>query len=352
MSVMRLNVARKVSHYRLAKNKAYVALFEAISNSIDSITERNVGPGKITVEFSRENSNPGLFPDSEDNRLYKEIVITDSGIGFTEENYNSFLESDSAKKEKYGGRGLGRFSWLKVFERVEVTSYFQIDSKTKCRKFGFERTTEGLSKPSLSNVDIDKFQTEIKFIDQKKEWEIPRKLTTFAERLIEHFLPLFIKKVVPEILLIDRDTGEDLVANSYFSTNYKGMISEKSITVMNKSFTVSIHQMLMGSNNNLVLLANNRAAKIVNLEKHIVDLESKVSDATGEFYIIAFVQGEYLDKSASPERDDFKFGSDDDDDELKIRTIVSEAARVIQEEIKVLLEPIERRKREKIDKSP
>jgi hypothetical protein len=56
--------------------------------------------------------------------------------------------------------------------------------------------------------------------------------------------------VAPEILLIDRDSGEDLVVNSYFATNYRGMISEKNLSVMNKVFTVSIHRMMMGSNNN------------------------------------------------------------------------------------------------------
>jgi anti-sigma regulatory factor (Ser/Thr protein kinase) len=142
MSVMHLNVARKVRHYRLSKSRAYVAIFEAISNSIDAIKERDT-PGSIFVTFKRDTSQANLLPDIEDIGLLKEVTVTDDGIGFNDENYLSFLESDTARKEQLGGRGLGRFSWLKVFEKVEIISHFVTDGKGHKRTFTLKgRLTE------------------------------------------------------------------------------------------------------------------------------------------------------------------------------------------------------------------
>ena len=44
--------------------------------------------------------------------------------------FKSFLESDSTYKAKIGGKGVGRFSWLKAFEEVEIQSvYKEYDDK-------------------------------------------------------------------------------------------------------------------------------------------------------------------------------------------------------------------------------
>lgn len=119
MSVMHLNVARKVRHYRLSKSRAYVALFEAISNSIDAIRERKT-PGSILVTFKRDTSQRSFLPDNEDSRLLKEVTVTDDGIGFNDDNYASFLESDTARKEQLGGKGLGRSVGLRCLRKLRL----------------------------------------------------------------------------------------------------------------------------------------------------------------------------------------------------------------------------------------
>jgi len=345
---MHLNVARKVRHYKLSKSRAHVALFEAISNSIDAIRERGIS-GRIFVTFKRDTSQPNLFPSNEDSGLLKEVDVTDDGIGFNNDNYDSFLESDTARKEQLGGRGLGRFSWLKVFEKVEIVSNFVIDGKGYKRTFTFERTPDGISNPFLIDTDDHKFSTTVKFINQKKEWEIPKRPATFAEKLIEHFLPLFVSGTAPQIVLSDDDKGEPLNVNNYFKDNYRGQISEKPFSVLNKNFLLSVHKTTIGSCNSIVLLANNRATKVVNLSKYIVDLENKLSDQDEEFYIIAFIKGDYLDSGASPERGEFHFGYGEEQDEIDVKSIIAEASAIIKEEISVLLQPILEMKRSRLD---
>lgn len=347
MSIMHLNVARKVRHYRLSKSRAYVALFEAISNSIDAIKERGT-PGSIHITFKRDTAQTNLLPDSEDSGLLKEVTVTDDGIGFNDDNYSSFLESDTARKEQLGGRGLGRFSWLKVFEKVEAASYFVADGKGYKRTFTFERTPDGISSPAITAADDHRFSTTIRFLNQKKEWEIPKRQATFAEKLIEHFLPHFVSKAVPQIVLVDDDKGDVLIVNNYFNDHYKGQISEKPFSVLDKSFLLSVHKTTIGSCNNLVLLANNRAARIINLSKYIVDLENRLSDQDEEFYIIAFIKGDHLDSGASPERDEFHFGYDEQD-EVDVKSIITEASILIKNEISALLQPIVDKKKGRLD---
>ena len=80
------------------KTNIYMPIVEAIANSIDAIEEREAKDGEIRVELHR---NPQLIKTGEDGIApVSSIVITDNGIGFTEENVNSFDELFSEKKLK------------------------------------------------------------------------------------------------------------------------------------------------------------------------------------------------------------------------------------------------------------
>ncbi len=50
-------------------------------------------------------------------------TITDNGVGFNKENRNSFTNYLSSYKQKLGCKGIGRFTWLKIFEKITVNSY-------------------------------------------------------------------------------------------------------------------------------------------------------------------------------------------------------------------------------------
>ena len=89
---MNTNVARRVKHYRLSKVKGYYAIFEAISNSIDSFNTID-NNSLITVEFYRDNNDLDLGFDIHE-KLYREVRIIDNGIGFTDANFNSFNTSE------------------------------------------------------------------------------------------------------------------------------------------------------------------------------------------------------------------------------------------------------------------
>lgn len=90
-------------------------LFEAIINSLDAqATEIN-----ININTSEQIT---IF----DNVKRISIVgysITDNGVGFNKDNRESFSKYLSTYKQKIGCKGIGRFTWLKIFEDIDITSY-------------------------------------------------------------------------------------------------------------------------------------------------------------------------------------------------------------------------------------
>jgi hypothetical protein len=327
---MKLNVARKIKHYKLAKAKAYYAIFEAISNSIDSYRSFD-NPIQIQVEFYRDNTG---FDFGNETKNYQQIKIIDNGIGFNKENYDSFNTSDSDYKEKYGGKGLGRFSWLKVFEEVKVESVYQEGGKYYLRKFDFKRTAEGITNSQTRETSKKETGTTISLINQKKGWEIPRKTSTFCEKLIEYFLPLFVNNTTLQIILADKDARESIDIQQYFKENYRGEIGATSFEIKGKQFSLSVHKSIIGNANQFILFAHDRAAKIIDLSKHIIDLNAKLEDNSEEFHIMAFLTGQYLNGIVSPERDDFDF--DDDEADITLDELTGKSFF----EIKILIQDI------------
>ena len=79
------------------------------------------------------------------------IMIEDNGIGFNDENYDSFCELDTMYHASKGCKGIGRLLWLKSFSSVEIDScYMDNEGEKKSRHFSF--TPSGIM--TLPNVDV------------------------------------------------------------------------------------------------------------------------------------------------------------------------------------------------------
>lgn len=343
---MKLNVARKVKHYKLAKANAYYAIIEAVSNSLDSYKTIDK-PIKIIIEFYRDNAGLDYGDDNQRINNYKQINIIDKGIGLNKENFESFNTSDSDYKEMYGGKGLGRFSWLKVFDEVKIESIYKENSKFFSRKFDFKRTDDGIANHNNKETFNTDTGTIISLLQQKNGWEIPKKLSTFCEKLIECFLPLFVNNVSFQIILIDKDTNETINAHEFFREYYKGEIGSASFEIKGKEFILSVHKTLLGNNNQFIFYAHNRASKIIDLSKHIIDLSAKLENNSEEFHIIAFLSGQYLNNVVSPERDDFNFESDEAD--ITLLELNNRSIDEIKIIIKDLIDNIHERKKNTVN---
>ena len=111
--MMQANIANFVRQdVRVSKRKPLLPVFEAVSNALDAIAERK-GAGSIRVTVHRQ---PNILEPGRGTP--HTFVVEDDGIGFTDENTAAFDELYSDRKIRQGGKGRGRFTFLKVFDRV------------------------------------------------------------------------------------------------------------------------------------------------------------------------------------------------------------------------------------------
>src|ERR1700739_2565829 len=131
--MMQANIANFVrQEVRVSKRKPLLPIFEAVSNSLDAITDRR-RRGTIRVTVLRV---PELL-DSSRGQPHT-FIVEDNGIGFNHENMAAFDELYSERKIRHGGKGRGRFAFLKVFEKVEISSTFETTQGKKTRTLTFD----------------------------------------------------------------------------------------------------------------------------------------------------------------------------------------------------------------------
>src|SRR6476620_4439581 len=135
MAGLPANIANFVKQeIRIAKTKPLLPVFEAVSNALDSIRERD-GGGKIRVTVVRQ---PDSVFDGSRGDPYA-FFVDDDGVGFTEANMAGFDQLYTDRKQLKGGKGRGRFAYLKVFDRVEIDStYLDEAGKLRQRRFDFD----------------------------------------------------------------------------------------------------------------------------------------------------------------------------------------------------------------------
>src|SRR5262245_56155282 len=130
--MLKTNLPNQIRQMPLPKWRPMLPVFEAVMNSFQAIREakRPAGTGSIVIDVERE---PNLL--DKENAPITTFTITDNGIGFNDDNFDSFNTLYSDYKLKEGGKGLGRFTWLKAFNRVEVETTFHEKEGCYRRKF-------------------------------------------------------------------------------------------------------------------------------------------------------------------------------------------------------------------------
>src|SRR5664280_2145871 len=136
--MLRTNIRNLVRQTQLPKWKPLLPIFEAVMNSFQAIRDiqRTSATGRIVIEIERDHD---FLPD--ETPPICSFTIIDNGVGLNDLNMDSFNESYIEHKLSLGGKGLGRFTWLKAFERVEIESTFrEPDQKDHLlhRKFVFD----------------------------------------------------------------------------------------------------------------------------------------------------------------------------------------------------------------------
>src|ERR1700746_1494114 len=133
---IKVDLQNQIRQTSLPKWKPLLPLFEAVINSVQAISDvRPKITGSIRIDIERENT---LF--DEDHPPIIGFRVKDDGIGLNDDNFASFNTAFTPHRLSIGGKGLGRFTWLKAFDRVEITSIFREDHQAGLlrRRFVFD----------------------------------------------------------------------------------------------------------------------------------------------------------------------------------------------------------------------
>lgn len=304
---LKTDLTGKVNNLKHFKNEAFLPLFEAIVNSIEAIEERgNISDGQITIRVIRDKQQalPGIEVD-ETQKYITGFEIEDNGVGFDDNNYESFQTADTTYKMEKGCKGVGRFTWLKAFEKVAIESIYTKESERYLRKFEFTLKNGIDLKENSLNEKAQK--TVVKLIGFKKEYREQnsayKKGDTIAQRILEHCISYLIGGTKLKINLVDG--GDNYSINKKFE-EIKKNISTETITKCDQEFSIS-HLKLYSTYSKMhkiVLTANNREVKSFDISKLLGTSMQFDEDGT-KFVYCVYVSSSYLDKHVDSSRMEF-----------------------------------------------
>lgn len=319
-SLMKNSLGNRVDKLKLKKTKLLMPLFEAITNSIQAIEDCNNEKGIIDVEFDRkQDSQTSIFTDSDELKLLKinNVTIKDNGVGFTPENFDSFLTYDSIFKKNKGGKGEGRLFWLKAFEKVEIESYYTQDNKFYKINFLFSIEDNGVDDKNLSIQEVDAKNyvggTVIKLKNIKEAFQetFSQSLSFIGKEIINHFISYFADQAkCPNIVI--KDEFDSLSVNSLYSDILiSNNILKTQFCVENYNFELLYLKLkaLPYNTHQLHLCADKREVESIQLKTFIPNLSISLNDkdSNSKYYYQIFLSSNYLDENVNSDRSGFMF---------------------------------------------
>ncbi len=297
------NLSGKVRNFSLPQNRPLVPLYEAIVNSINAIDEaKKDNPsfeGNIDVEVIRERT---LLSESDENTV-SGFKISDNGVGFNEANMSSFMEADSEYKLSIGGKGVGRFSWLKAFSSVHIVSTFKEDDSFATRIFDFNLHQVEIEDQLLDAEDqTNRTTVELKGYIKGYVGNVPKQIDTIAMRIIQHCFVYFLRDSCPNIQIHDAENRLSL--NQMWKERFSTDENIRKFTVGIRQFellNIKISDKSFQHRNRLYLCANERLVDSKDLESMIVDLDSQIFDREGYWYL-GVVTSDYFDECVDMNR--------------------------------------------------
>ena len=121
-----VNIMRAVENIKFGIN-IYTPLVELVVNAIQAIEQNDNADGKVEILIKRAQQQ-GLGFDTLPDVIG--FTVKDNGVGFNDKNRTSFDTLYSEHKIDIGGKGFGRFTCLKYFEDLVISSNY-IDGDTK-----------------------------------------------------------------------------------------------------------------------------------------------------------------------------------------------------------------------------
>lgn len=293
-----------IRELNISEEEVLYPFYEAVVNSIQAIDERkNCSDGKISVYIERDKNEQSLFEQYSQYPI-SSIRIVDNGIGFTSANYESFGKAHSTKKVHLGGKGLGRFAILSVFNTIEIKSITNGDPNNLI-SFSLSRK-DGLSDP-VQTTTKNKVQTEIKMSNLNSRFKLATAKYSqedIADSILAHCLLYYLNDSAPQIEIIEDGLVINL-SNQFSPTDF---IKHKYIEKLGEyEFTLYFVKNDKIKAHEYCLCGHNRKVKGKKVETILPIFSSKVKDNEQTYFIQIYVVSVYLDGIVNMSRNEFRF---------------------------------------------
>ncbi len=360
-----VNVRRLVENIRSGTN-IYTPLVELVVNAIQAIDAKDIPNGLVEIEVLRS-GQADVLDRLED---VDGFVVKDNGIGFTKSNRDAFDTLYTEQKITDGGKGFGRFTCLKYFDRVKVSSTFAEGDTFRDRSFrmGLDKDIIVEEKEGPSQARTTGATVEISGI---KSVRFPdKKLETISRVVVERLLPYFVDKecACPRVVIRDANKPSDTVSlNDYLGKENSQIVEMKvdegafslSANEDEKTFQVRVFKFFAPrtAKSKVSLVAHRREVTDNPLESYIPEFAEEFFEpgpdqdlAKGRNFVIkAYVFGDYLNDNVSLERGEFRFQTDTDLlNGISQNDIEQKAAEIVQSVVGTEIAERKRRKEVRI----
>lgn len=323
-----VNVRRLVENIRSGTN-IYTPLVELVVNAIQAIDAKGIQNGLVEIEVLRS-GQADIIDRLEEVDGFR---VKDNGIGFTKTNRDAFDTLYTEQKIADGGKGFGRFTCLKYFDRVKVSSTFAEGDAFHDRSFrmGLDKDIivdekEGPSQAQAAGATIE--------ISGIKSVRFPdKKLETISRIVVERLLPYFVDqdRPCPRVVIREaKNPSDTLSLNDYLGKENSQIVEMKvdegtfslSANEDKKSFQVRVFKFFAPrmAKSKVSLVAHRREVTDNPLQTYIPEFGEEFFEpgpdqdlAKGRNFVIkAYVFGDYLNDNVSLERGEFRFQTDTD----------------------------------------
>lgn len=265
-------------------------LYEAITNSLEA------NAVNIEIEFFKKDND--LI---ENDPIINSFLIKDDGDGFNKDNLKSFFTLYSDHKINKGCKGIGRFTWLKVFNTINIIS------KIKNKQINIDFSIEYNENTSFKEIEINNNQNETiiyfrnitdKYENKTRTINLEEILKNIENNLLITLFSLKQDKKKFTITLKYNDNKQILTEKDINNLYVETFEIEDTINKTNYSFQL-YYNFVSNSINNFYYCANGRAVKTFNIG---IDNKKKLLNNEN---VNMLLTSEYLNKICNNERNDF-----------------------------------------------
>ncbi len=330
-------------------------------NSLHAIDEAQGTDGRIEIRVERDQSQKTLLDVDPSSFPVSGFVVIDNGVGFTDHHFRSFCKSDTTEKFKRGGKGVGRFLWLKAFKQADVKSVFRDNGGMKKREFHFALTETGVSPldPPAETCDIAVAETQVRLSGFLSDYQqrCPKRAEIIANRIVEHFLELFILRKCPKsMFLVDSVEETRIDLNRRYSSEMRLDTKTQPFQIRGEKFKIT-HVRLAASHAQSHMLnfcAHGRVVRSEPLAKLLPYLDPSIPDSDNgrPFVYSGYVAGDFLDQNVMSERTHFDISEEESSlefaDELSWSELIAASLPKTKGFLAPFIEPLNTVKQERI----